>query len=189
MEVTKELIERVLSYEKSINSWRNNFNSIEYIEASAVNKHFFGKHLNQTRNCDCVKDMFNLVKHKLRKQSIIEIMEKQFVIRKSSLIQSSHFQKPIDHTSSDEDCIKLLKLNPKLINKFEKYPANWEEVVLGKQTNKPVKEKAEVTNNEVVNLSEMTLKELKAYAEEKGIVLISNKKADVVKEIEKSLKA
>lgn len=152
MEILFEKIERVLNYENTLNTWRSNFNSIEFKEASELNKALFGMEFNKSKNCDCVTDFFSLLKYKISKNKIVEIMEKEFFIKKGKVIMNNNFAQAVTSGSSDADCIKLLQLNEKFISSFEKVPSNWKEIVFGKAKAKQVEEIVE--NKEAEKVSE-----------------------------------
>jgi hypothetical protein len=93
-----------------------------------------------------------LLKYKISKNKIVEIMEKEFFIKKGKVIMNNNFAQAVTSGSSDADCIKLLQLNEKFISSFEKVPLNWKEIVFGKAKAKPVEEIVE--NKEAEKVSE-----------------------------------
>jgi hypothetical protein len=127
MEVNQELINRVVASKATKQSWRNKHDSIEWLEANAVNKSLFSDVFSRSKNCGCIDDFFYLLELKLNKQSITQIMEKEFVLKKGKLIMS--FGAEVNENSTDEQMILLLKSNKKHADKFAKLPKNWEEIV------------------------------------------------------------
>lgn len=132
MEINKELIDRVISYKATKQVWRSDSSSIEFKEANFLNKHLYGEELKPASKCECLEIFYFKFDNDLRKNVILEKMEKQFFIKAGKQIQSFHFQSPINIASSDEDCIKLLRLNKENIKHFDRFPDNWEEIVDGK---------------------------------------------------------
>lgn len=129
--ITKDIILKVLSYENTKQSWRNNFNSEEFKTVSRLNKSLFGIELNKSLNCNCVEDFFLMFKYYNQTNKLEKIMEKKFILRKGIMLQNHNFQHPITHLSSDEDCIKLLFINKNYSKHFEILPDNWEKIVAG----------------------------------------------------------
>lgn len=129
-------IKKVLEYEGTKEIWRNQYSSTEWQEASKLNDDLYGMPLN--RSCmKCLDDLFLLLHWRVNKTKVQyksqnkESMEekKQFVLKPDQVVMSHRFPHPLDKNSSDEDLIKLLRINKKHINKFEKFPGNWEELV------------------------------------------------------------
>lgn len=145
----EEEINRILSYEKTILNWRNDYTSKEWNESSKMNNKLFGMPFNRSANCHCVEDFFRMFKYYVKNDKIKEIMEKKFVLKKGIMLMNHNFQQPITNISSDEDCIKLLRLNKNHAKNFELLPDNWEDIVNGKVTEevKKVKIKAKRQNN------------------------------------------
>lgn len=131
MEVNEEFIQRVIESQKTKNEWRNKFDSIQFKEANFLNQSLFGEKLKPTEGCECLPTFFFNLNVLRSKNKIFEKMEKKFFIKKGKIIMNHSFAMPLGFHSSDEDCIKLLKLNEKHINSFEKAPDNWREIVFG----------------------------------------------------------
>lgn len=131
MEVNEELIQRVIQSEKTKNVWRTKFDSIEFKEANLLNQSLFGEKLKPLEGCECLPTFFFKLNVLRSKNKIFEKMEKKFFIKKGKILMNHSFASPLGFHSSDEDCIKLLKLNEKHINSFEKVPDNWREIVFG----------------------------------------------------------
>ena len=149
MQVTQEVIDRVLMSQATLRSWRNKHNSTEWLEANAVNRALFSDTFSKAHNCGCVEDFFILLNLKLKKQSISEIMDRKFVLKKGKVVMS-HGCDIVTENSSDDQCIALLRVNKKHASKFERLPENWEEIVDEKIEVKPKKTRAKRTKKEVV---------------------------------------
>ena len=145
MEITKQLIDRVLLSKSTMKSWRNKHQSIEWREANAVNKALFADTFSKSYNCGCVEDFFYLLELKVKKQEITKIMDKKFILKKGKVIMSHGCDIVTEH-STDARCIALLRTNKKHASKFESLPENWEEIV-DKKESKP---KAKRTKKKVV---------------------------------------
>lgn len=199
-------LQEILGFELSINSWKNKFESKEYITCSRLNNQLFGMPFNNRKNCGCISDFFLLLKSRfsnINKKTII--MSKKFVIKTGKMVSSPFFTQSLTSASSDEDCIKLLSKNPKYINSFEKVPANWEEVVsnfkkgieteaiesdvevltekkVDKVFNAPTTLDEETTSPNL-NLSAKNIKQLRQFANENGIALTKESKPEIIEEI------
>ena len=123
-----ELIERVLSYECTKHIWRANPSSIEWIEASKLNKVLTGIPLNKSAKCECIEDLYFMLKMTNSKEKVMEKANKQFHLQKGKVIQS-YGNDIISEHSSDEQLIEALRSNPALIKFFEKVPDNWEQII------------------------------------------------------------
>jgi hypothetical protein len=194
----KERIEIALTYEKTKKQWRSKFSNDEFIFCSQLNFDLFGKKFNRSERCECIEDFFILIKNRIKN---VEIMDKLFITK--GVIRGTGMR-PIGATSSDEDCIKLLKMNKNFIKHFEKYPANWEAIVDGEEAPAPVEVTApapvevtapapvevtapapvEVVAPAPVEVVAMTVAQLKAHAKSIGLELISNRKETILEEIE-----
>ena len=153
MQITQEVIDRVVMSQATLRSWRNKHNSNEWLEANAVNRALFGDTFSKAHNCGCVEDFFILLNLKLKKQSISEIMDRKFVLKKGKVVMS-HGCDIVTENSSDDQCIALLRVNKKHASKFERLPENWEEIVDEKIEVKPKKTRAKRTKKEVVEEKE-----------------------------------
>src|SRR5690554_4195050 len=137
----KNKIKNVLLSERTKKIWRDDFNSTEYKQASELNKILFGIPLNQMKGCQCVDDLFALIKHKYSNEENINLkikqMENKFRLKKDVLIMSHQLGDPISNNNlTDEMAIRILKLSKKNVDKFEVLPENWEQLVDGKVTKK-----------------------------------------------------
>lgn len=124
----KELIDRVIASESTKEIWRNKHNSPQWMDANELSKSALGKSLNKNTNCECLEDLFRIMRHRQTKKRVIMSKEKRFKVKPNSVIMV-HGCKPVTEHSSDEDCIKLLKMHKVHISSFASYPENWEEIV------------------------------------------------------------
>jgi hypothetical protein len=129
----KQHIKLVKSFKANVNEWKNNFDSVEYKEASKVNQKLFGIPLNKRKNCDCVNDLLSYVsrmdneKIKLKQEQ----MESKFKLKKGKLIMLHGLDIEISESNlTDAKAISLLKKYPGHITTFESFPDNWEELTL-----------------------------------------------------------
>lgn len=123
----EELIERVKASEKTKAVWRKNPKSMEWQEASKLNKILVGIPLNPSSKCECIEDLFFLLKRDNIQKTILQKMEKKFILKAGKLIQSAYFEN-IGEASSDESMINALKRSPSLIVHFKQVPENWKEI-------------------------------------------------------------
>ena len=123
----EELIERVKASEPSKSVWRQDPQSIQWKEASRLNKILTGLPLNTSSKCECIEDLFFLLKRDNIIEKIEQKMEKQFLLKKGKLLQSADFAN-VGENSSDELMIKALKRSPGLIKHFKTFPENWREI-------------------------------------------------------------
>lgn len=149
----KNKIKNVLLSERTKKIWRDDFNSTEYKQASELNKILFGIPLNQMKGCQCVDDLFALIKHKYNNEENINLkikqMENKFRLKKDVLIMSHQLGDPISNNNlTDEMAIRILKLSRKNIDRFEVYPSNWAEL-LGDKPEKVIKSVPRVIVNGV----------------------------------------
>jgi len=123
----KELINSVKKSESTLKAWRNNHNSQEWKDASKVNEFLTGIPLNKARGCECVEDLFFLIKRTNINQVIKIEMSREFTLKPGKVIML-HGCTPITDKATDEQLINLLKLSPAHISQFESYPNNWKEI-------------------------------------------------------------
>jgi hypothetical protein len=121
----ENLIKQVLASESTKNQWRNKYDSIEFKNATKLNKLLFGIHLNQSVGCQCVEDLFFYIK---RKNNFMN----KFKLRKG-LVVTSFLHATITEHSSDAEFINALKVSPGAIKYFTEYPENWKDIVSGKE--------------------------------------------------------
>ena len=121
-------IKEVLSYECTKHIWRGNHLSDEWQEANKLNIDLFGISLNKAQKCECIEDLFFALKRPNIVNKITEKMEKQFHVKKGSVVMSFGADTITEH-STDAQCISALKHNPTLIKFFEKVPENWQKIV------------------------------------------------------------
>ena len=164
MEITDGLIQEVFSFEATKSIWRKDFNSKEFKLCDKINRFLFDERLEQKAGCECVEIFFFQLKRKFKNTTIQNIMEQKFKIKAGKAIISGHFAAPLTESSSDADCIKLLKLNKKYAAQFSVLPKNWEAIIEGKESEndsekpakeaskKPAKDKVKELENDSENL-------------------------------------
>jgi hypothetical protein len=121
----ENLIKEVLASESTKHQWRNKYDSIEFKNATKLNKLIFGIHLNQSVGCQCVEDLFFYIK---RKNNFMN----KFKLRKG-LVVTSFLHATITEHSTDAEFIQALKVSPGAIKYFTEYPENWKDIVSGKE--------------------------------------------------------
>ena len=124
----EQRIKEVLSYENTKSEWRGNHLSDEWQKANKLNIDLFGISLNKAQKCECIEDLFFALKRPNIVNKIKEKMEKQFHVKKGSVVMSFGADTITEH-STDKQCISALKHNPTLIKFFEKVPENWKKLV------------------------------------------------------------
>ena len=203
----EQLIEEVLSNQSTVNKWKNDFKSPEWIAASNLNKQFFGMYLNQSVGCQCVKDLYLVINNREKKQRIMEKQTARFVL-KPGLIMMHGESKQFSQHSSEQDLMYLLSKHPDKIKKFERYPENWEEIVAEAYPAKTVEVKTTTESAPAINettdsttedeccdneheepcaecarkaeLEAMKVKDLKALIVSKGLEIPQGQKADLI---------
>jgi len=121
----KNLIDIVRQSETSKSKWRGNYLSDEWKNANQLNIILFGIGLNRTQKCDCLEDLFFMLKSKNINQKYKDKMEQVFKIKKGKLVSSFKFGFHISEQSNDEQIKEALRLDPNLIVYFESYPEDW----------------------------------------------------------------
>jgi hypothetical protein len=121
----ENLIKQVLTSESTKNQWRNKYDSIEFKNATKLNKLLFGIHLNQSVGCQCVEDLFFYIK---RKNNFMN----KFKLRKG-LVVTSFLHATITEHSMDAEFVQALKVSPGAIKYFTEFPENWKDIVNGKE--------------------------------------------------------
>jgi len=123
-------------------------------------------------------------------------MEKKtarFVL-KPGLIMMHGESKQFSQHSSEQDLMYLLSKHPDKINKFERYPENWEEIVAEAYPVKVDEEEAEATNKttdstteettaenpRVAELEAMKAQDLKALIVSKGLEVPQGNKSELI---------
>ena len=135
-----ERISSVLATEKTKKVWRNKFDSIEYKNASSLNYELFGMHLNKRIGCQCVDDLFFMLRSytsEVINQKQKQIMS-QFKLKKNKMIVVHGYEPLTNANITDEKALNVLKKYPGHIASFEKLPDNIDEL-LGKETKKTEK--------------------------------------------------
>lgn len=171
----EQLYESVLKSEATKNAWRHKHDSTEFRNASKLNQIAFGKPLNKRRKCECIEDLFLLIKNPKTKERIMSQENQLFKLKEHKHI-SLHCGVFTQH-SNDEQLIKLLNLHPGHIIHFERYPDNWEEIVSGK-AKAPKQEAQNVDEVDPVEDVQETEEGGKGYNQEE---LMSMKNAELKK--------
>jgi hypothetical protein len=192
-----ELKDKVLASESTKSVWRKNHNSIEWQNASKLNKFLFGKSLNQNAKCECIEDLFMMLKANSINQKIINKMEKEFIFKKGVILQTNGHG-VLTESSSDEKCMRFLNDYPNAIKNFKSFPKDWEkkcaefvgakkEVVLTEADAeadlsgdpRPDNPTEEATEEQEIDIDAMKVGELKNYIESKGAEVPEGKKAEL----------
>lgn len=146
-----DLLNRVLSYEATKAIWRSNVNSIEFQEASKLNLLLFGLKLNAAKKCECIEDLFFMIK----KPNILNKLEmeenRQFFLKKGKVIQSFACD-IITEKSSDKEMIAALKASPGLIKFFDRFPEDWKSICGLESGNSKKENVVETTTDKVEEL-------------------------------------
>jgi hypothetical protein len=170
----KERIIEALKFEATKDKWRTNFSSNEFKICDQLNYELFGIHFNRQKKCGCIEDFFLLLKSRLKKLNFKSInMNKLFKLKQGTFIQSFDFQDGISEFSSDADCLKLLKSNPKTIKHFESVPLGWE--------------KMEIAEAGETDWKTLSVKKIKELAKQQGLEITATAKADVIETYENFL--
>lgn len=165
----EDQIKEVLSYEATKEAWRTKHSSKEWQAASRLNNEFHNMPL--SRACmSCLDDLYFTIHFREKKPSMQQksqnkknMEEKKFILKPGKVITSHHFSHPVDQNSSEEDFIKLLRINKKHIDKFSKFPGNWEELVDAKPASKP--KAAAPATDQAPDLSKLkTTADMEAFA-------------------------
>lgn len=201
----KELIDIVLENQSTVKDWKNDFHSEEWKQADELHFKMFGTRLNQTKNCGCLTDFYTALNSKRKLKNIMEKDTRKFLLKPDKLVMLHGLSKVVSASSSEEDHMLVLSIDPSQIVKFERYPENWEEIVNGgtmeqktenqkefieAQAEEPVviveldlnstKEKFEATNPRKAELEAMTAKDLKALIVENEMDIPKGNKAALV---------
>jgi len=149
MNTQAERINFVLSLEKTKSTWRKKHSSAEFKAASDLNNELFGIHLNKSKKCKCVEDLFFMLSRlNVEKLNLInQIKMNKFILKKGKVIML-HAMTTIltEKNMTDEKAIELLKSHKGHIKNFEKFPEDWESIVFG--TAKPAAKKEEPKKEE-----------------------------------------
>lgn len=134
----ENLVKIVLESENTKDIWRSDYLSSEWQNANTLNTFLFGMSLNKSSNCNCIEDLFFMIKNPKINEKIKNKMEKKFIVKKDVCL--SIMALAGDHlteNSSDEQCIEVLKLSKAYSKFFETLPENWEAIVDGNVVSKP----------------------------------------------------
>lgn len=128
----KKLLNKVLKSEATKDKWRDDYNSQEWIDANTLNRQLFGIGLNQSKGCQCIEDLFFMLKRESTKKRIMN----KFRVKRGSVITSFLHATVTEH-STDDEIIAMLKVSPASIKFLSEYPENWKQIVSGKNKRKP----------------------------------------------------
>ena len=190
-----ELKYKVLASEPTKSVWRKNSNSDEWQNASKLDRFLFGKSLNQNAKCECIEDLFMILKTKNINEKIIKKMEKEFIFKKGVVLQTNGHG-VLTESSSDEKCMRFLNEYPNAIKNFKTFPKDWKSkcadfvgakkvVVL---TDEDYATESEFEDgdidegfipNDSIDFEAMKVNELKDYIESKGVEVPEGKKAEL----------
>lgn len=134
MNTQSERIKFVLSLEKTKSVWRKKHSSAEFKAASDLNFELFGMHLNKSKKCKCVDDLFFLLQRlNVEKLNLInQIKMSKFILKKGKVIMIHAMSTALtEKNMTDEKAIELLKIHKGHIKNFESYPEDWESIVFG----------------------------------------------------------
>lgn len=148
----ENLVLKVLESEKTKDVWRGNYNSIEWNEANELNIFLFGISLNRSLNCNCIEDLFFMIKNPKINEKIKNKMEKKFIVKKDVCLSIMALAGDnLTIHSSDEQCIEVLRISKAYSKFFEILPENWEAIIDGMTVSKPKSKKKTAIVEEVEN--------------------------------------
>lgn len=150
-----ELYNRVLSYESTVKSWRNNYNSTEWREASQLNKLLNNIPLNRSPRCECIEDLFFQLKRKNINQQIVNMENQNFKMQ--DVVIMLHGCTPVGKNSTDEQIIAMLKVSPAHIKFVKEKPSNWREICGLKEDSKGTKAKPKAKEAAKVDASKKNI--------------------------------
>lgn len=192
-----EKIARVLASEQTKEVWRDHYNSIEWKEASELNKLLFGMPLNKRPKCYCLEDLFFMLKTSKSQTKIQMEAGRKFKLRKGITVSNHRLPNMLTEHSSEEEIIFALSILPHVAGECEFIPENWKEIVEAEQAveanevleenvptenieiEEPVLMEEDVTIETVTDYSKWKNADLLALCIDKGITVPpnSNKKA------------
>lgn len=126
-----EQIKTVLSYKSTVNDWKNNHLSIEWLAANEVSKIVMKEPLRKSRNCGCVDDLFIML-HSMTKENINikqNSMNSEFKLEKDGMLMMHGVDILTNNNLTDEKALKLLSTHPKAIKRFATKPSDWKKKV------------------------------------------------------------
>ena len=195
----EELIQIVLSNQSTLRKWKNDFKSEEWKQANELHNKMFDSSLTQSKNCGCLTDFYYALNSKHKIKHIMSKENAQFALKSNQLITLHGLGKILSEYSTEEEFKNLLRLYPNQIDKFERYPENWKEIVNAPNYTgdvDPNQFKVEPFDKPVVNrvilagegsldprkseLEEMTSKELKAVISEMQLDIPKGNKGALV---------
>lgn len=128
----EEKIEAVKKLEKTKKVWRKNYGSAEFKLASSLNMDLYGMPLNQSPNCQCIEDLFYLIKSMTVKtiNQKQQQMTGQFKLKVGIVLALHGLNEMVTESNlTDEKALKILKKYPGHIVSFSAYPADWKALV------------------------------------------------------------
>jgi hypothetical protein len=149
----ENLIDEVKKSESTKHIWRTKFDSLEFRNASKLNKLLFDKHLNQAKKCECIEDLFFYLNRKNLKSQIMENLKKEFILFPGKIV-CSHLHETISEHSTDKECIEALKASPGIKRFFKTLPENWEDIV-GVEKEEIEAPQGNVENTHTVNADDL----------------------------------
>jgi len=164
-------IKTVLGYEKSKKQWRNEHSSKEFKAAAALGVKI-NSPLNRSRNCNCIEDLFIVMKILTRNNNKLKSLEmkkdSKFRIKGNKMIMV-HGHTPLTNDNlTDEAALALLKTHPRTIGQFEEYPKDWEKLAGVKKKKAAVAIEVEADVKVVNKTPEATKEASEAVSEETG---------------------
>lgn len=122
----------VLSYESTKASWRNNHSSAEWKAADRLGK-VVGAPLNKSRNCQCVEDLFMVLKLYYRDKNKVKLKQKQimskFKLKDGMVLMLHGFTETVTNDNlTDEKAIQILKKYPAHSVSFSEKPSDWKKI-------------------------------------------------------------
>jgi hypothetical protein len=173
-----ELKEIVLKSEATKDTWRKDTNSTEWRNANKLNILLTGISLNKRAKCECIEDLFIMLKFTNINNKIMSETNRQFHLHKGKVITSFQCDTITEH-SSDEQMIAALKAVPALIKFFKRVPDNWREICDLSEIKKAVKEKIEDVED-FLTIEDLKVPELIAILKSKGVEYPKNPKKDLL---------
>jgi hypothetical protein len=173
-----ELKEIVLKSEGTKEIWRKDTNSIEWKNANKLNFLLTGIGLNKRAKCECIEDLFIMLKFTNINNKIMSETNRQFHLHKGKVVTSFQCDTITEH-SSDEQMIAALKAVPALIKFFKRVPDNWREICDLSEIKNAVKDKVEDIED-FLTIEDLKVPELIAILKSKGVEYPKNPKKNLL---------
>jgi hypothetical protein len=173
-----ELKEIVLKSEATKDTWRKDTNSTEWRNANKLNILLTGISLNKRAKCECIEDLFIMLKFTNINNKIMSETNRQFHLHKGKVITSFQCDTITEH-SSDEQMIAALKAVPALIKFFKRVPDNWREICDLSEIKKAVNDKIEDVEN-FLTIEDLKVPELIAILKSKNVEYPKNPKKSLL---------